>query len=304
MRTEQEMMELILSTARQDDRIRAVFLNGSRANPNAPRDLFQDYDVAYFVRDLESFLAESIQSGPEWLSRFGEELIFQFPDLNDEAPPIEGACAPAPRKRLHFGILMQFTDGSRIDLSLNDKDLLSEYLREDSLTVKLLDKDGLTGELPPPTDEDYWVKRPTAGQYAACVNEFYWVSNYVAKGLWRRELTYAHETLDHYVREMLLTVLSWRVGVDTGFSLSVGKCGKYLEKHLPPEDFARLKRTYAGGEYGDIWNALFEMQALFRDTAVYVGGKLGYPFPQRWHDNVTQFCREIQVLPQDAREIR
>ena len=36
MRTEKEMMELILSMAREDARIRAVYINGSRTNPNAP----------------------------------------------------------------------------------------------------------------------------------------------------------------------------------------------------------------------------------------------------------------------------
>ena len=36
MRSEQEMLDLILSIARRDDRIRVVIMNGSRANPNAP----------------------------------------------------------------------------------------------------------------------------------------------------------------------------------------------------------------------------------------------------------------------------
>ena len=42
MRTEREMTALILGVAEQDARVRAVFMNGSRANPNAPRDLLQD----------------------------------------------------------------------------------------------------------------------------------------------------------------------------------------------------------------------------------------------------------------------
>jgi aminoglycoside 6-adenylyltransferase len=33
MRTEQEMMELILNFATQDDNIRGAYMNGSRANP-------------------------------------------------------------------------------------------------------------------------------------------------------------------------------------------------------------------------------------------------------------------------------
>ncbi|MCI3923000.1 aminoglycoside 6-adenylyltransferase [Paenibacillus sp. TRM 82003] len=40
-------MEPILGTADRDERVRAVALNGSRANPKAPRDLFQDYNIVY-----------------------------------------------------------------------------------------------------------------------------------------------------------------------------------------------------------------------------------------------------------------
>lgn len=47
MRSEQEMYDLILNTARQDDRIRAILLNGSRANPHARRDRLQDFDIVY-----------------------------------------------------------------------------------------------------------------------------------------------------------------------------------------------------------------------------------------------------------------
>ena len=51
MRTEQQMLDLILETARCDERIRAVIMNGSRTNPNAPRDPFQDFDIVYIVTD-------------------------------------------------------------------------------------------------------------------------------------------------------------------------------------------------------------------------------------------------------------
>ena len=45
MRTSEEMFRLILDVAREDDRIRAVVLSGSRADPEAPRDRYQDYDI-------------------------------------------------------------------------------------------------------------------------------------------------------------------------------------------------------------------------------------------------------------------
>ena len=46
MRTEQEMYTMIIDTAKADDRILAVYMNGSRVNPEAERDIFQDYDIA------------------------------------------------------------------------------------------------------------------------------------------------------------------------------------------------------------------------------------------------------------------
>ena len=51
MRSEEDMMHLILQVAKDDERVRAVYLNGSRTNPNAPKDCFQDYDVVYVVTD-------------------------------------------------------------------------------------------------------------------------------------------------------------------------------------------------------------------------------------------------------------
>jgi aminoglycoside 6-adenylyltransferase len=45
MRTKQAMLDPIVTTAERDDRIRAVIMNGSRANPHAPRDCFQNFDI-------------------------------------------------------------------------------------------------------------------------------------------------------------------------------------------------------------------------------------------------------------------
>ena len=45
MRSEKEMLDLIIDIATNDSRIRAAYLEGSRVNPNVPKDIFQDYDV-------------------------------------------------------------------------------------------------------------------------------------------------------------------------------------------------------------------------------------------------------------------
>lgn len=70
MRTEKEMFDLILSVANNDERIRAVYMNGSRANPNVVKDIYQDYDIVYVVTETKWFLENK-----NWISVFGDLAI-------------------------------------------------------------------------------------------------------------------------------------------------------------------------------------------------------------------------------------
>ena len=51
MRTDTEMLNLILQIADTLE-VEAIALSGSRTNPQAPKDEFQDYDVVYIVENL------------------------------------------------------------------------------------------------------------------------------------------------------------------------------------------------------------------------------------------------------------
>ena len=57
MRTEPEMLDLILQTAKALQ-VNAVAMSGSRTNPKAPKDEFQDYDVVYMVENLDGLVAD------------------------------------------------------------------------------------------------------------------------------------------------------------------------------------------------------------------------------------------------------
>lgn len=46
MRNEEEMFQLIINTAKKDVRIRAAYLEGSRANPEVKKELFL-YSIQY-----------------------------------------------------------------------------------------------------------------------------------------------------------------------------------------------------------------------------------------------------------------
>jgi aminoglycoside 6-adenylyltransferase len=288
MRTEQDMLDLIMNTARQDERIRVVMMNGSRANPNAPHDRFQDFDVVYFVTDMAHYIKNL-----EWIQRFGELMILQMPeDVQDPPPDNDG----------NFGYLMQFTDGNRIDLGIDPLETLAECLN-DSLTIILLDKDGIVPHIPPATDRDYLPKTPTAKLFTDCCNEFWWVSAYVAKGLWREEFTYAKAFLDEYVRPQMMKMLTWHIGIKTGFSINSGNLGKYFQKYLEPYLWEMLLKTYADGSYEHTWDALFAMGELFRKAALGVADHFGFEYNQGEDQRMSAHLRHVHKLPRDAKEI-
>jgi aminoglycoside 6-adenylyltransferase len=285
MRSEQEMLDLILGVAQEDERIRAVIMNGSRTDPHAPRDIFQDYDIVYVVTDVAPFA-----NNPAWVDRFGERIIMQLPDAMGDAPPADGS----------FAYLMQFTDGNRIDLTLFPLAAL-DCMGRDSLSVLLLDKDGIIAPFDPPHDGDYLPKPPTAKQFADCCNEFWWVATYVAKGLWRDEIIYAKYMQDQVMRDQLVQMLVWCIGVKTDFARSPGKYGKYLRRCLEPELWAALEQSYADADINRTWDSLFAMAALFRRAALTVAAHFGYEYSQGDDDRVSAHLEHVRRLPKDAR---
>lgn len=288
MRTEQEMLDLIIGTARKDERVRAVIINGSRVNPGAPKDFFQDYDVVYLVTEKESFLAE-----PSWIKVFGELMILQLPDEMSDPPP-EG--------KDYYAYLMQLADGNRIDLSLYPVSKL-HLLEGDSLTLTLLDKDGILPGFDPPNESGYLPKPPTAKKFFDCTNEFWWCSPYVAKGLWRHEIVYAKHMLDLYVREQLDKMLVWYIGMRTNFQVSPGKMGKYFEKYLEADLWRMVLGTFSDADYDHTWEALLAMGELFRRVAIPVAEHFGFTYPYGDDERVSAHLRHVRSLPRDAKEM-
>jgi aminoglycoside 6-adenylyltransferase len=287
MRSEQQMLDLILSFAKKDDNIRAIVMNGSRANPNAPKDIFQDFDIACLVNDLAPYVRNN--NIPQY---FGEILILQEPENMGE---------PSSEDEGHYAYLMQFMDGNRIDLSFHAPERWKS-VTGDSQSIVLFDKDHALGELPPASDSDYWAKKPTEKQFQDCCNEFWWMNSYVAKGLWRGELTYAKWMME-VVQEQLMDMLTWYFGIKTGFQRAPGKAGKYIKEDIEPEIWAELEKTYSDTNPENIWESLFTAGSLFRRVAKAVASEFGFQYPQQDDDNVSAYLLRIKNLPKDAKEM-
>ena len=56
MRNEQQVFDAIFHMISDCDNIRAAYMNGSRANPNAAKDELRDYDIVFAVKDIKPFV--------------------------------------------------------------------------------------------------------------------------------------------------------------------------------------------------------------------------------------------------------
>lgn len=167
MRTDQEMLELILKTA-ETVKVEAVALSGSRTNDQVQKDEFQDYDVVYVVDDLDN-----LTSDLAWLDSFGTRMIEQHNVLGN--------------RRLY---LMLFEDGNRIDLTLCPKEHIQEWVDSEATYTVLVDEKDLF-ESYSPSPQRFWTSPASETDFEKAYNEFWWVSAYVVKGICRKQVIYA-----------------------------------------------------------------------------------------------------------------
>lgn len=276
MRTPDEIIELILNIAKSDESIRAVLMTGSRANKDCPVDIYQDFDVVYFVKEVQPYW-----DNMAWIEdKFGKPAVIHKPESMELIPPDADG---------NYMYLMLFPDGNRIDLQITAYD----YFDDGEPAILLLDKDGTFPKLE--VKSDFWyIRKPEQKIFSDCCNEFHWCLNNVAKGIARDELSYAMEQLNNCVRSMLIQMLEWYVGVKNNFSVSAGKNGKYFKKLLPADIYERFAKTYSDADYEHMWEAAFEMLYLFGDVARVVAGQLEFKYDEAEEKGIEDYMRCVR----------
>ena len=267
MRIDQEILDVILQTAKKLQ-IYAVALSGSRTNPNASTDEFQDYDVVYVVDDLDN-----LTSDLSWLDLFGKRIIDQEVALD--------------HRRLY---LMLFEDGNRIDLTLCPKEHIQEWVNREAGFTVLEDPEHLF-EPYSPNLERYWTSTATETDFEKSCNEFWWVSAYVVKGICRNQLIYATDHLYGICQQELLKILAWQVASDNGV-VDVGKNYKYLFNYLPAEQKKEFSDLLDFSSVEKLTQSLFATMTLFHQEAQAFSLKTGFPYDKETAEKMIEYAKE------------
>ena len=267
MRTETEMFDVILQTAKVLQ-VDAVAMSGSRTNPTAPKDEFQDYDVVYFMEDLDGLIADL-----SWLDQFGTRIIEQYNILGN--------------RRLY---LMLFEDGNRIDLTLCPKEYIQEWVDSEAGFIVLEDPEHLF-EPYSQNLERYWTSPASETDFEKACNEFWWVSTYVVKGICRKQLIYATDHLYGICQQELLKILAWQVASDRG-AVDIGKNYKNLFNYLPIEKEKEFSNLLDLTSLDKITQSLFATIQLFHQEAQNLAQKMDFDYDKEVAEKMMRYAEE------------
>lgn len=265
--SEAQMLRLISQTAKTLQ-VEAVAMSGSRTNPKAPKDEFQDYDVVYVMDDLDNLTRDL-----SWLDQFGKRLIEQYNVLG--------------HRRLY---LMLFEDGNRIDLTLCPKEHMQEWVDSEAGFTVLEDPKGLF-EPYLPSPQRFWTSPASTIDFEKACNEFWWVSAYVVKGIRRKQLIYATDHLYGICQQELLKLLAWQVAADKG-TVDVGKNYKYLFSYWPAEKEKEFSNLLDFSSSDKITQSLFATIKLFHQEAQSLAQKMGFDYDKEVAEKMIQYAEE------------
>ncbi len=252
-----------LAIAKTDERIRAVVLNGSRVNPAVMPDAFQDIDLAMYVRDFPTYPCDFAR-----FTAYGEVLITQTKAEQVFDPDdFEGDIA-----------LIQFASGERLDISFWPIETLETSVINDSLSKILIDKDHRIDTQAEPSEVSYHVKKPTEAMFQSCVKQFYFLTLYVAKGVYRHQWAYA---IDHLrlMRHGLEAQIDWSLIAKQ--SLSTGKHHAKYPVLLDSGDYAAYLKTFPTASKASVTLALNQLLELFAAYAMRVAKQQHYAYNRR-----------------------
>jgi aminoglycoside 6-adenylyltransferase len=273
--------------ARSDERVLAAVAFGSTERTDRPADAWSDLDLLFVVGDRAAWLDDL-----SWTDAIGRSWL----RLVNEAP--------VPGIRV---VQVLFAGGYDADLIPVDRELLAAFEVPEvaaevfghgaRVVVDRIDAFGAltkgTGTFPVTADSG--VRPPSGEDFTTTVATFLYQTVWATKRLLRGERWRAHDDVDDYMRDRLLTMLEWH-------ALARGVVGVFpesrkLEAWTPPDVAAELPATFARYDDASIAEALVRGHALFRRLAREVADRWGFDYPdavdaeiERWvEDRLAEF---------------
>jgi len=276
------------ATPRRD--IRTMLVVGSRARLDHPADEWSDLDVGFTTTSPAAYLATT-----DWLNEISDVWVAHVDPEGVTrhvlfAGGLDAGIAPLPHRalrallhvlklRARFPIMFRFLPRSVRQALDRQVDEISAYCRRG--VRLLLDKDGLGARVVATLPQgSVPASLPSAEQFLAAVNEFWFLTVWNAKHLRRGEL-WAAKTVacDGRMKTLLLRMIEWHAGATKGADYDTWENGRHLEEWADPQVLEDLGATFGHYDDEDLWRASLATINLFRTIATETAQRLHLPYP-------------------------
>jgi len=245
------------------DGLLAALAFGSTQRQDRPADDWSDLDLLFVVEEAGRWFEDT-----SW--------------IDEIAPTWIRLVSPAPIPGISV-VQALFAGGYDADLIPVDRGglpiLLDPEVAREAFGAGvevLFDRAGLLGALAGTADPPA-IAPPTAQSFDEVVSTFLYQTVWATKRLRRGELWRAHDDVDDYMRDRLLTMIEWH-------ALVRGREGVFpesrkLERWVPPDVAAELPGTFAQYEGASIAEAIILGLHLFRRLSVEVATAYDLTYP-------------------------
>ncbi|MBL3548450.1 MULTISPECIES: AadS family aminoglycoside 6-adenylyltransferase [Chryseobacterium] len=288
MKIREEKLEQIIQWAENNPDIRAVLLTSSLVNPYAPVDDLSDLDVELVFESRKDY-----ESGNSWLQLFGDPISM----IEEDDTVFEGR---------HAMKMVLYRDHVKVDFKLYQVSEFMEEVQKGALPEDwdvgykvLIDKDGLTKDLKPPTYQSIMIHKPDEKEFQQLMNDFWWDTTYVAKCLKRGDIFYAKFMSENILRaEYLVSLVEWHIGNDHNWdNMTTNKHGRLFKKYLPEDLWSRVEATFSGSSIDKNWTALFAFADLVHELGTALAQKLNFTYPSKLESDIRTYLLEVKSMP-------
>jgi aminoglycoside 6-adenylyltransferase len=286
----EELERRLVSWAAPRRDIRTMLVVGSRARLEPPADEWSDLDVGFTTTSPAPYLATT-----EWLNEIGDVWVaYADPEGVTRhvlfAGGLDAGIAPLSHGALR-ALLYMLKLRARLPMMFRllprpvhktierQVDEIVAYSRRG--VRLLLDKDGLGARVLATLPQDSVpASLPSADQFRAAVNEFWFLTVWNAKHLRRGEL-WAAKTVacDGRMKTLLLIMIEWNTRATRGEDYDTWEDGRHLEEWADPRVLHDLGAAFAHYDDVDVWRASLATMNLFRTLATETAQRLDLPYP-------------------------
>ena len=277
MRSETEVIDIIIELAKQDKDVRAVIRTDI-----LPAREYMYFNFYFIVDDLQKYEEDSLYE-----KSLGERILLYRGDKN-YPEMLNGAKAH----------LMVFKDGATIVIKAITLEMFIERYnvseKGDTFRI-LLDIDKIL----PDIDDNNGRKlicldKPSENEFNGKCMEYFWVLKTFAEYIMRRELPAAMFYLNISVRDMLDSMIRWHIAFQYEYSVSCGILNSYFEKYLEKDLYHLYEKTYPTSKYDSIWMAYDNVVKLFHKVGKGLANDFGYNYPEESEQAMLEFIGQMK----------